>query len=122
VPAGRRDPDRDLLVHGPRALVWGGLGYASNWGYGGADLAWRRSAADELAAGHLTPESVAGLRTCTDDGRRTIYAVRRGPAAATQDLPGGGAAWTRVFANDAMAIDRLDPAPRVADTAPGSER
>jgi hypothetical protein len=105
-----RDPDRDLVVHGPRSLVWGGLGYAANWGYDAADLARRERAARELAGDSLSAASAADLarRAARVDGR--IYAVRRGTGVAgPAALPGGGAVWTRVFANGALALDRLDP-------------
>jgi hypothetical protein len=36
-----------------------------------------------------------------------LYLVRRGAAAERRPVPARGR-WTRVFANDALALDRLD--------------
>ncbi|MEO6463287.1 MAG: hypothetical protein ABIP29_09445 [Candidatus Eisenbacteria bacterium] len=114
-PAGARDPDRDLLVHGPRALVWGGLGYAGNWGYDRADLDRRARAAHELAAGTLGAATVRDLATRAERTGARIYAVRRGDGASRRPLPGGGASWTRVYTGRALALDRLETAPVAAE-------
>ncbi len=101
--ADAHDPDRDLLLHGPRMLVWGGDGYASNWGYPATDLALRRRAALELAAGALEPTTVDDLRRRAAAIGGQVFAVRRDPDAAAL-----GAPWTRVFANRALALEELD--------------
>ncbi len=101
--ADAQDPDRDLLVHGPRRLVWGGEGYAHNWGYPVADLALRRRAALELAAGALEESTVDDLRRRAAAVGGHVFAVRRDPAA-----PALGGPWARVFANRALALEELD--------------
>ncbi len=105
-PAQAHDPDRDLLVHGPRALVWGGEGYARNWGYDAADLALRRRAALELAAGVVTEATTADLRRRAEAAGGRVFAVRRDPAA-----PPLGGPWARVFGNGALALEELDGSP-----------
>lgn len=114
VPPGAREPDRDLLVHGPRALLWGGPGYASNWGYPGAELGYRKAAAEKLAVGPLDSDAVFDLVGKLPRSRPTLYAVRRGVHPAAIRLPGGGR-WTRVFVNEAVALDRLDVTARPDD-------
>lgn len=101
-PDSARDPDRDLLVHGPRAYVWGGDGYAGNWGYDATDLAARRRAARELAAGAFTAETLIDLsrRAAAADGR--VFAVRHAAEAAPLGDP-----WVRVFAEGGIVVDRL---------------
>jgi hypothetical protein len=105
--AGDRDPDRDLLIHGPRALVWGGEGYAGNWGYAEADLARRRRAAFELAGGAFTASTIADLRERAERTGGRVFAVRRTPGA-----PVLGAPWVRVYTGDALALEELDGVPQ----------
>lgn len=106
---GATDPVRDLLVHGPRALVWGGEGYAWNWGYERSDLLRRHRAAGELAQGALSDSSYAYLADRFVARGRAVYAVRRGAYGA---LPGGGA-WSRVYEGRGIAFDRLGDAREV---------
>ena len=108
-PKGVRDPDRDLLVHGPRSLVWGGLSYASNWGYDPADLDRRARAAYELDQGTLGPSTTRDLVARAARAGGHVYAVRRGAAAlAAGSHAPGGATWSRVYQGDGIALDRLE--------------
>jgi hypothetical protein len=115
-PSTRRDPVRDLLVHGPRPLVWGGDSYASNWGYPPAELAARRRASRELADGALSVASVRWLaeRFATSGG--AVYALERGEDDAPPRALAKPGAWTRVHSDADWALDRLDapPAPEAA--------
>jgi len=109
---GERDPVRDVLVHGPRPLVWGGLGYASNWGYPPAELAWRETAARELAHGALSERSCDAL--VRHLAPRPVYVVAR----ATMDRAGNPAErparLVPVFANPALRVYALTPGAEAA--------
>jgi hypothetical protein len=115
--AGVRDPDRDLLIHGPRDLLWGGEGYARNWGYDADDLALRRRAALELAAGTFGDATIADLRRRATTAGGRIFAVRRDAAA-----PALGAPWVRVFTNRALALEELDGPPPHESPSPAALR
>ncbi|MGH7726802.1 MAG: hypothetical protein ACREOU_15355 [Candidatus Eiseniibacteriota bacterium] len=96
------DPVRDLLVHGPRPLVWGGDGYASNWGYPKESLEARRRAANELATLQLSAESYAWLEHFARTSGHDVYVIDRLPMIDTTLTPNldfmspGGGPWTHV--------------------------
>ena len=119
---GAREADCDLLVHGPRPLVWGGLAYASNWGYSPSALAPRRRAASELGSTGLTAASYAYLESTFERRGRPVYAVVRretAPAPAGVSPPGsgflpggpGGGPWALAFANSALRLYRMADSP-----------
>jgi hypothetical protein len=86
------DARLDMTVLAARSALWGGDGWAKNWGYDPRALAARRAAAATIGTGlGPTPEA---RRMLGDLGREVIVVARRG-----ETRPAGGA-WARLVTGE----------------------
>jgi hypothetical protein len=86
------DARLDMTVLAARSALWGGDGWAKNWGYDPRALAARRAAAATVGTGlGPTPEAE---RMLGDLGREVIVVARHG------ETPPAGGAWSRLVTGE----------------------